>query len=175
LARALGLTPQRESPRTTELRVDVLRVRIPRRDPVGRAVVNLAVLGHPPGATFAWHRRHPCVVELDGRQQFAGPATGIVIANGQHLRGLDLVPRGHPGDGRMEIHVYTLAPGQRRGMRRRLPSGTHVPHPGIRTFSGHHVRVRWSRPRALQLDGHAEEACRELEATLEAGRLLLVV
>ena len=34
---------------------------------------------------------------LDGRPWFAGPATTVVIAIGQFLRGLDVVPRGHPG------------------------------------------------------------------------------
>ncbi len=168
LARALGLTPEHRSPGTTELHLDVLRV-------AGQPVVNLAVLGHPPDATFGWHRRRRCVVEIDGRQRFAGAATGVVVANGQHRRGLDLVPRGHPGDGRLEVHVYTLAPGQRRAMRRRLPSGTHVPHPGIQTFSGRTVRVRWSRRQPLELDGCPQEPVAELEASLEPGRLLLVV
>ena len=40
-------------------------------------------------------------------------ATSVVVANGQFLRGLDVVPRGHPGDGRCEVQVYALAPSAR--------------------------------------------------------------
>ena len=176
LARALGLSATSESPGTTELPVDTLRVhREPRPDPAGMTVVNLAVLGHAPQATQAWHRRRPCVVEIDGRERFAGSATGVVVANGQYLQGFDLVPRGHPGDGRLEVHVYCLPPGQRRAMRRRLPSGTQVPHPAIRTFSGRTVRVRWAQQRPVALDGRPAAPSVELEASIEPGRLLLVV
>ena len=47
-------------------------------------------------------------IEVDGQPWFAGSATTVVIANGQFLRGADIVPRGHPGDGRLEVQVYEL-------------------------------------------------------------------
>jgi diacylglycerol kinase family enzyme len=93
-------------------------------------------------------------VEIDGRVAFSGSATTVLIANGQFLRGNDVVPRGHPGDGRVEVHVYALAPAERRGMRRRIPAGDHLPHPRIRTFSSKSVTVTTSRPLGLELDGH---------------------
>lgn len=59
------------------------------------------------------------------------------VMNAQFLGEWDLAPRGHPNDGRMD--VVTIAADmswrQRRLLRRRLPTGTHVPHPQIRTQS----------------------------------------
>ena len=62
---------------------------------------------------------------------FHGPCTTVVIATGQFRHGLDLVPRGHPGDGRAEVQIYAVPGRERRELRVRLATGTHVPHPKI--------------------------------------------
>jgi diacylglycerol kinase family enzyme len=77
----------------------------------------------------------------------------VVVANGQYLDGSDVVPRGHPGDGRLEVQVYALAPGERRAMRRRLASGTHLPHPRIATGSGRRIDVVVEPPTGAEVDG----------------------
>ena len=81
-------------------------------------------------------RSHHVHVLVDGREVVTGPATTVVIANGEFFDGLDIVPRGHPGDGRLEVQVYALRRGERRAMRSRLPRGIHVPHPRITTATG---------------------------------------
>ncbi|HZP27930.1 MAG TPA: hypothetical protein VFC99_03170 [Acidimicrobiia bacterium] len=153
LARAVGIggTP-REQPQ--ELPLDALAL-----DGLGadtaRLAVNMVVLGVAPDRLRAWSRSAPCHVTIDGRAVFEGPATTVVVANGQFLGGLDVVPRGHPGDGRCEVQVYAMRPAARRAMRARLPSGTHVPHPGIHQFAGRSVAVRFARPRPLAIDGRS--------------------
>ena len=132
LARAVGLTPG--SPATTELTIDALEV-------AGRTAVNAVVFGVAPDRIARWTRRHPVEVAIDGRSAWSGSAAGIVVANGQFVRGLDLVPRGHPGDGRLEVQVYAVPPGERAAMRRRLATGTHVPHPRILERSGCVVEI----------------------------------
>jgi hypothetical protein len=132
----------------TELKIDALRVD-------GTTVVmNAAVIGPAPDRLRRHHRATETTVEIDGRVAFSGSATTVLIANGQFLRGKDVVPRGHPGDGRIEVHVYVLAPAERRGMRRRIPGGDHLPHPRIRTFSAKSVTVTTGRRLGLELDGH---------------------
>ena len=91
--------------------------------------MNMVVVGTAPGKLRATSRSHQMRVVVDGREVFTGPATTVVIANGQFLDDGDIVPRGHPGDGRIEVQVYALRPRERRGMRRRLPSGAHLPAP----------------------------------------------
>ena len=70
-------------------------------------------------------------VRVGDRVVHDGPATAVVVASGQYLRGADVVPRGHPGDGRAEIQVYAVKRGERAGVRSRLPQGVHLPHPDI--------------------------------------------
>ena len=59
---------------------------------------------------------------------------GEVVAamNAEYLGAWDVAPRGHPNDGRLDVlHVVDLGVGDRWKAWRRLPTGTHVPHPGI--------------------------------------------
>jgi diacylglycerol kinase family enzyme len=106
---------------------------------------------------------------------FADRATTIVVANGQFLRGRDLVPSGHPGDGRLEVQVYALAPAGRRPMRRRLAVGTHLPHPGIVVTHGRVVELALGRPAAVEADGIRLFSAADVvvEAVPGAYRLLL--
>lgn len=105
------------------------------------AAMNCVILGVLPTRLRPYHRRRPVNVRVDGRELFSGPATTVVIANGQFVEGADLVPRGHPGDGRLEVQVYTLTPGERAPMRRRLPTGSHLPHPRILATSGRVIEI----------------------------------
>jgi YegS C-terminal NAD kinase beta sandwich-like domain len=119
----------------------------------GFLACNMCVLGTPPDR-LRWSSPAPEVeVLLDGTPWFAGPASAVVIANGQFLRGHDLVPRGHPGDGKAEVQVYELRRGERRSMRRRLPTGAHLPHPRIRSRTATTVEVRGSGLLAVEADG----------------------
>ena len=149
LARALGIHSSGEA--TLELAVDALRVTADERE---LFAVNMVVVGTPPDRT-GWFTGAPDLrVEVDGRVAHDGPATTVVVASGQYLRGNDVVPRGHPGDGRAEVQVYAVARGQRSGVRSRLPQGVHLPHPDLTQTSGRRVVVVADRrPVALEVDG----------------------
>jgi hypothetical protein len=77
-----------------------------------------------------------------GRSWWRGPV--VAAMNAQFLGRWDVAPRAHPGDGLLDVLEVEagLGAGERWKAWRRLPSGTHVPHPGI--------AVR--RVPALQLD-----------------------
>lgn len=166
LARALGLT-----------------VGVPVREPVeidalvldhGVVAVNMVVLGQAPDRRRVRPGRRRCVVEVDGRVAWDGTATTVLVANGEYLRGLDVVPRGHPGDGRLEVQVHALGAGQRRGMRARLPTGAHMPHPRIRAAQGTTVAVRWDRPVPVEVDGRDRGRAQALSARVLRGAATLV-
>jgi diacylglycerol kinase family enzyme len=141
----------------------------------GSVVVNAVVLGVAPDHLRRRHRGTPVVVRIDGRTVFDGHATTVVIATGQYLRSADLVPRGHPGDGRIEVQIYALAARQRAAMRRRLATGTHVPHPEITEASGRHVAVSAADAWPVELDGRRARARSGLTATVRPAAWSLVV
>ena len=167
LALAVGLSS--DAAAGTELTIDALRV------DGTTVVVNAAVVGPAPDRLRRHHRSTEITVEIDGRVAFEGAATTVVIANGQFLRGNDVVPRGHPGDGRFEVHVYALAPAERRGMRRRIPGGDHLPHPRIRTFSAKSVAVTTGRGLRLELDGRRAGRAEALAVDILPGACYLLV
>jgi hypothetical protein len=89
---------------------------------------------------------------------------------------VDLVPRGHPGDDRLEVQIYALRPQERRAMRRRLPPGDHLPHPRIHQLSGRRVEVRiGGRPAPVEADGIARGAVEGLTAEVTSAALWILV
>ncbi len=160
LARAIGLRsdpgPAGVAPApdpTTALPIDVLRV-LAGEQFGQRLAVNSVVLGIDPSALRRRHRSIGVAVSVDGRVLPVTSATTVAVMNGQYLGSSDLAPRGHPGDGRAEIVVFDVPPDDRREMRSRLASGTHVPHPAITIVSGHMVRITFAKAVTLTVDGH---------------------
>ncbi len=138
--------------------------------------MNAIEIGTSPLTLRASTRSKLVTVTVDGRKIFTGPATGILIANGQFIGAANLVPRGHPGDGRLEVHIYSLNAGERSAMRRRLATGTHLPHPRIKTASGASIRVEiiagaWPIKADSETAGRAGRI--EIEVLSPAARLLL--
>lgn len=65
---------------------------------------------------------------LAGRR-FAGLV--VAVMNAQFAGPWDVAPRSHPNDGRLDVVEARLGAGDRFKAWRRLPLGTHVPHPAI--------------------------------------------
>jgi hypothetical protein len=175
-ARALGLG--HESTGTTEVAIDTLDILGDGLDDDGDPVpaVNAVVLGTPPDRLGWGTRSFRLAVRLDGRPWFAGRATTVVVANGQYLRGTDLVPRGHPGDGWAEVQVYALGRRERSEMRRRIPTGTHVPHPRIAGGRARRVDVEvGARSVPVEIDGRRYGRSARLGATLVPASIRLLV
>lgn len=141
----------------------------------GRLAVNMVVVGVPPDRLTRWTRAPTCSVAVDGHRVFAGRATSVVVATGQFLRGANVVPRGHPGDGRIEILVLHVPPGQRAGLRRRITTGDHLPHPSITQRSGRAVTIEAATPVRIEADGASEGAVARVVVEVVAGAYRLVV
>jgi hypothetical protein len=171
LARALGVHGEGDA--TLELAVDALRVTADERE---LFAVNMVVVGTAPDRT-GWLTGAPDLrVEVDGRVAHDGPATAVVIANGQYLRGNDVVPRGHPGDGRAEVQVYSVARGQRSGVRARLPQGVHLPHPDITQTTGRRIAVlAAARPVGVEVDGVPGPSATRITVEIVPEAFLIVV
>lgn len=96
------------------------------------------------------------------------------VMNAQYLGQWDLAPRGHPNDGRMDVVTISadMSWRQRRLLRRRLPTGTHLPHPQIRTQS---LADPWTagEPGTLTLDGTRRVSVERVRIGLEADALTI--
>lgn len=138
--------------------------------------MNAVEVGVSPIVLRATSKSKEITVTIDGRKFFSGVASGVVVANGQFIGEADLIPRSHPGDGRIEVHVYSLKAGERSAMRRRLATGSHIPHPRISTGSGARIRIEvkagaWPVRADSELAGRTGRI--EFEVQSPVARLLL--
>ena len=169
LARAIGT--DRGADGGLDVPFDALRL-----DGEGEWAVNMVVVGTPPDRLGRFSRRFGTAVAVDGREIVQRAITTLVVATGEFLRGHDVVPRGHPGDGRAEIQAYAVDPGERRALRSRLQTGTHVPHPAIRQATARSSVVCSFEHRVpVEIDGRPSAPAAHLAITVvpAAYRLLL--
>ena len=167
LARAVGLGAG--EPAGTELTMDALELAD------GTLAVNMAVFGVPPDRLGRFSTRIEMRARVDDGDWFEGRATTVVCAVGQWLRGLDLIPRGHPGDGRAEMQAYRLRPPERRAMRRRLPTGEHLPHPRILGRTGRRLEIEAATAVPIEVDGIRRPPASRLVARVVPGAYRLLV
>jgi hypothetical protein len=109
-----------------------------------------------------------------GRSWWFGPV--LAVCNAQFVGHWDVAPRAHPGDGRLDVvEVATMPLRQRWLARRRLASGTHVPHPAIAQRRVRAATFTFPRPRQVWLDGVPAGRASELSVTVEPGGLTVCV
>lgn len=76
-----------------------------------------------------------------------------VAMNAQWLGDWNLGPKGHPNDGVLDTYEATLSLRERLQVRKRLPSGTHLPHPKIQQKRTAHRPVDLRSGQRIWLDG----------------------
>jgi hypothetical protein len=126
------------------------------------------------GAVLVDGRLHWFVAHLVARRRW-WRGRALVAMNAQYLGEWDVAPRGHPNDGRLEVLDGALPLGQRLAARRRLPTGTHVPHPAIEQHRVGAHQVSFERPTPVWLDGIAVGPARNLSIRVEVDALRCVV
>jgi hypothetical protein len=142
LARTLGVTPTSTDSLTTrptvnEYPLDLLEVRLDGADEPIIAAAHVVV--RSPWSSGHW---------LRGRI--------LVVMNAEFIGEWDVAPRGHPNDGRVEVFdvAASMSARERLAARRRLPTGTHAPHPKISTRSMRSGTWQFERPLDVVVDGH---------------------
>lgn len=92
----------------------------------------------------------------------------LVAANAAFLGPWNIAPRAHPGDGKLDIlETATMSAGDRWRARRRLPAGTHVPHPDIAVRRSAAAQYDFDTPTPLWLDGRRTGEVSSLSIRLE--------
>jgi diacylglycerol kinase family enzyme len=127
------------------------------------------------GAVLVDGRLHWFVAHLIARR---GWWSGRIVAamNAEYLGQWDVAPRSHPNDGRLDTLDADLPFGDRLKARRRLATGSHVPHPGIRERRVDAAQFDFDGPMAIWLDGvRIEGSARRLSVRVERDALTCVV
>ncbi len=156
LHRTIGARPLADRRTLRSLPLDLLRVRLDGAAPI-TAVAH--VVARSPWSRGGWWR---------------GPVS--VVMNAEFLGDWDVATRGHPNDGRAERFDLAADVGvrQRRANARRLPTGTHLPHPGIARRPGVSHTLEFERPRHVWIDGVRRGVARLVEVTVDADAATLL-
>jgi YegS C-terminal NAD kinase beta sandwich-like domain len=79
----------------------------------------------------------------------------VAVMNAQFLGRWDVAPRSHPNDGLLDVVRVApeMAIGDRWKARRRLPTGTYLPHPHIDQHRLPEVHFELERPLDVTIDG----------------------
>ncbi len=127
-------------------------------------VVSVLLDGHP----------HWFVSHLVARHRF-WRGRAVVVMNAEWLGDLDLGPRGHPGDGLVDITDGSLPLRQRLSARRRARTGSHLPHPAMRTTRRAEADLSFDPPLPVALDGEAVGPVSQVALRVEPDALTVVV
>jgi hypothetical protein len=99
----------------------------------------------------------------------------VAVMNAAWVGEWNVAPRAHPNDGRADVVRADLRLGDRLKARRRLPLGTHLPHPGIHTERAASGVIELGRPVPVWLDGVRAGRARRVEWRLEPDAVAVVV
>ena len=92
----------------------------------------------------------------------------VIAANAAFVGEWNVAPRAHPGDGRLDtLEVTDMSLADRVKARRRLTSGTHVPHPDITVRRPKAAQFDFDRPTKVRLDGRSIGSARTLSVRVE--------
>jgi len=97
--------------------------------------------------------------------------------NAQFLGRYDVAPRGHPNDGAVEVLDVDPALGVADRVKawRRLPTGTHVPHPDITVRRVRAQQETFDPPLTVWLDGVRVGDVRNVSLRVEPDAVVVVV
>ena len=140
LHRSLGAPQQRDT--TQRIPIDALRVRVDDHELLAVAHV-VARKGWWRGALLA-------------------------VLNCPYIGEWDVAPRAHPNDGRFDIVEVRagMSLRQRLQARRRLPLGSHVPHPEIDVRTAESATWTFDAPRGVYVDGVPRGRATRLEVAI---------
>ena len=122
------------------------------------------------GAALIDGRLHWFVAHLVARRSWWRGRL-LVAANASFIGRWNAAPRSHPGDGRLDVFDANPRLSVRLAARRRLPSGTHVPHPDITQRRTAAAQYDFDPALDIYLDGRRLARARTLSLRVEPGAL----
>lgn len=107
------------------------------------------------------------------RRWLRGPITAVM--NAQFIGSWDVAPRSHPNDGVVDVLEISMGVGDRLKARKRLGTGTHVPHPSIAQRRVSTADFHLGRPTKVWLDGEPFTTLTDFTITVEPDALTIVI
>jgi hypothetical protein len=99
----------------------------------------------------------------------------LVVMNATFRGDLDLGPRAHPNDGRLDVTDGVLPMNERRRGRARARTGSHLPHPALRERRVRELTVSAEQRWYVWLDDELVGAARTLEVVCVPDATVVVV
>ncbi len=101
----------------------------------------------------------------------------VVITNSGYWRSFDLAPRAHPNDGVFDVVEISadMTWRQRFIARRRLPQGTHIPHPSVVVGRRNSASWTFAKSIGLYIDDEFIDRATHVDVSIEADALNLVI
>jgi hypothetical protein len=125
------------------------------------------------GAVLIDGRLHWFVAHLVVRKRWWRGRVYVAM-NAEYIGRWDVAPRGHPNDGRLDTFDVTMSTSDRMKARRRLATGTHLPHPGIKERRVSAAQVDVDRL-DVWLDGECVGPATSLSIRVEPDAITVVV
>lgn len=101
--------------------------------------------------------------------------SALAVMNAAWLGPWNIAPRAHPGDGLLDAVDVRVSPLQWLAVKRRLPLGDHLPHPGITMRRSATLQIALERPTEVWLDGVPAGRATNLMVRVEPDALTVVV
>lgn len=101
----------------------------------------------------------------------------VAITNGGYFRNWEIAPRAHPNDGVFDVVETTNSMSYRQRLiaRRRLSSGSYVPHPSIDQRQCREDSWFFTEPMHLYLDEEFVGSITQVQVTIEPDAIKLVI
>lgn len=99
----------------------------------------------------------------------------VAVMNAEWLGEWDVAPKSHPGDGWLDVTEAALSWPERQKVRDRLPTGTHLPHPDLKTSRVREAEFEFDTPRALYVDRARFSRVTRLQVWVEPASLTVLV
>jgi hypothetical protein len=119
-------------------------------------------------------RLHVFVAHLVARRAWWRGRAWLAM-NAQWLGPWQVAPRAHPNDGLLDVYDARVPVGDVLKVRKRLPMGAHLPHPGIRGERTRATQVRLERDLPVHLDGEVIGSFRDLSVRVEPDAFTVVI
>ena len=116
---------------------------------------------------------HAFVAHCVARRRLWGQV--VAVMNAEWLDEWDVAPKSHPGDGWLDVTEATLSWPERQKVRDRLPTGTHLPHPDLKTSRVRQTVFDFPEPLWLYIDRAPFSRVRRLEVRVEPASLTVLV